>query len=125
MNPEIKAKWVAALRSGDFTQGTGALNYNDHYCCLGVLCELGRQEGVVEKEVEGLFGQYVGKDSERVTSVPPHSVMKWAGLDGSPEVVIPDPEGVYEMGGYVTLIHLNDSIRLSFSDIADIIEEKL
>ncbi len=125
MNSEIKAKWVAALRSGDFTQGTGALNYDGRYCCLGVLCELGRQEGVVEKEVEGLFGQYVSKDSERSTSILPYSIRQWAGLGDSPEVVIPDPEEVYERGSIVTLIELNDTLRLSFADIADIIEEML
>lgn len=39
MTPELKAKWVAALRSDEFQQGYGTLR-NDHrgtYCCLGVL----------------------------------------------------------------------------------------
>ena len=39
-----KAKWIAALTSGEYTQGKGALRtvYQDHskYCCLGVLCNL-------------------------------------------------------------------------------------
>ncbi len=39
MNPEIKAKWVAALRSGQYKQGDNWLHNKetDAYCCLGVL----------------------------------------------------------------------------------------
>lgn len=45
MNPELKEKWIAALRSGEYKQTKGRLmrrwkkqngeGYN--YCCLGVL----------------------------------------------------------------------------------------
>jgi hypothetical protein len=44
MNPEIKAKWVEALRSGEYRQARRRLRLDDSagpsYCCLGVLCEL-------------------------------------------------------------------------------------
>lgn len=41
MTPELKAQWVAALRSEKYKQGIGLLrNRHDEYCCLGVLCEL-------------------------------------------------------------------------------------
>lgn len=44
MNPDIKAKWVAALRSGAFVQANTQLKKvaggKITYCCLGVLCEL-------------------------------------------------------------------------------------
>lgn len=40
MNAELKAKWVAALRSGDYKQTTGVLRLGDAFCCLGVLCEV-------------------------------------------------------------------------------------
>lgn len=41
MDKELKAKWVAALRSGEYVQGHGRLrDVNDHYCCIGVLCKL-------------------------------------------------------------------------------------
>jgi hypothetical protein len=40
MNPEVKARWVAALRSGEYKQGKGALRLNNKFCCLGVLCDL-------------------------------------------------------------------------------------
>lgn len=41
MNQEIKAKWVAALRSGQYKQGKECLrNEENHFCCLGVLCDI-------------------------------------------------------------------------------------
>jgi hypothetical protein len=40
MNNNAKAR-VAALRSGEYKKGTGALRSpGDHFCCLGVACEL-------------------------------------------------------------------------------------
>lgn len=35
---DFKAKWIAALRSGQYHQGTGSLydDFSDSYCCLGV-----------------------------------------------------------------------------------------
>ena len=41
LNPEFKAKWIAALRSGEFEQGTKYLRTNgDRFCCLGVAAHL-------------------------------------------------------------------------------------
>lgn len=41
MNAELKAKWVAALRSGEYRQGQGVLKTSKgEYCCLGVLCDI-------------------------------------------------------------------------------------
>ncbi len=46
MNQELKSKWLEALRSGRYDQGTGSLRVKlpddgiDRYCCLGVLCDI-------------------------------------------------------------------------------------
>ena len=41
MDAELKAKWVAALRSGEYKQGQHVLrNSLDHFCCLGVLADI-------------------------------------------------------------------------------------
>jgi hypothetical protein len=37
MDPEIKAKWVEALRSGKYQQEFGGLGKGTKLCCLGVL----------------------------------------------------------------------------------------
>lgn len=36
MNKEWAEKWAAALRSGEYKQGTGRLRQGDRFCCLGV-----------------------------------------------------------------------------------------
>ena len=33
-------QWIAALRSGGYAQGKGALRRGNKFCCLGVLCDL-------------------------------------------------------------------------------------
>jgi hypothetical protein len=44
MDAELKAKWVKALRSGEYEQTSGALRDKYRggcaYCCLGVLAEV-------------------------------------------------------------------------------------
>lgn len=45
MNPKVKEKWVAALRSTAYKQGRFQLrNDKNEFCCLGVLCNLHAQE---------------------------------------------------------------------------------
>lgn len=115
MNPEIKAKWIAALKSGEYEQGRGGLALQAvcgdvRYCCLGVLCDLAAKEGVVNAEWSGREGWYDGN-----TSYPPSSVALWAGLETS-NARIPS------LG--LSLAELNDS-GASFSSVARIIEEHL
>ena len=43
LDPELKTRWLAALRSGDYQQGPNRLCQGEspeRYCCLGVFCEL-------------------------------------------------------------------------------------
>ncbi len=41
MNKKVKAAWIKALRSGDYTQGRGVLrSMDDEFCCLGVLADV-------------------------------------------------------------------------------------
>jgi len=47
MVPEIKAQWVAALRSGEYVKGRNHLQKDGKFCCLGVLCELAVKAGIV------------------------------------------------------------------------------
>lgn len=116
MNPEVKAKWVAALRSGGYKQARQALrNQEGGYCCLGVLCEIsGRGEWADEGAAKTYLGdesllQYLGDES-----LLPPSVMAWAGLD--------EPDPTTDSGESLT--ELNDGGK-SFSEIADIIEREL
>lgn len=51
MNPQVKTRWVEALRSGEYKQGRWQLRQptagETEYCCLGVLA-------VVTPELHGL-----------------------------------------------------------------------
>lgn len=40
MDAQLKAKWIAALRSGKYQQTTHYLKDDDGFCCLGVLCDI-------------------------------------------------------------------------------------
>jgi hypothetical protein len=53
MNKDLKDRWIAALRGGEFKQVRGTLfsTANGKYCCLGVL-------GCVYNGTEGLLGAF-------------------------------------------------------------------
>ncbi len=53
MNPEVKAEWLKALRSGEYKQCRGSLaKHNQGYCCLGVLAD------VVDKKFPELLKEH-------------------------------------------------------------------
>ena len=55
MTPELKARWIAALRSGEYTQGRNALKTPEgHYCCLGVLCRVLERPDLIGQSYERL-----------------------------------------------------------------------
>ena len=120
MNPEIKAQWVAALRSGEYEQGTEYLHRGDTFCCLGVLCDLAIKAGAPEvkenRRHAGGVSVYSGSESSL-----PSSVVEWAGLSYS------DPFLVFKCGE-VNECHpvsdFNDS-GTTFNEIADLIEAQL
>lgn len=46
MKPELKTKWIRALRSGKYKQGRGRLRtQKSSMCCLGVLCDITDPKG--------------------------------------------------------------------------------
>ena len=133
MNQEIKAAWLAALRSGAYKQGRHTLRYEDKYCCLGVLCDLHAKAGLGTWEGDPHeYGDmfYCGNDGSQDSQILPTAVREWAGLEYS------DPA----VWGEQRLTQLNDgeeeeseeddctvilSVPLVFSQIADLIEECL
>ena len=40
MKTALKQKWVQALRSGKYEQGSGRLREDDCFCCIGVLADI-------------------------------------------------------------------------------------
>jgi hypothetical protein len=131
MNPEIKARWTAALHSGEYGQAHNALRTDEGYCCLGVLCDLAVKDEVIDEAVKAnMFDNDYAYNG--TTSLLPQEVVAWAGLTGSNPRVNADslPEGaVFETGlgtegGIPTLANLNDG-GTPFTVIADIIDAQL
>ncbi len=95
---EFKEKWLKALRSGEYKQGKRTLRKDDLFCCLGVACDI---MGYSKEDTEG--GCYIPTSFERVPKI----------LRASGE--IPNHLG-----------RMNDNKGgMSFSEIADYIEENL
>jgi hypothetical protein len=125
MDPEKKGKWVAALRSGEYEQGTGSLNNGGKFCCLGVLCDLAIEAGV-QMDV-GSYNGLVTYNGQQ--GVLPQVVMDWAGLPGPDPDVNLDPDDTLVMEellveGECALSAINDS-GCDFAFIADRIERDL
>lgn len=123
MNEEIKQKWVAALRSGEYEQGTEFLNRDDTFCCLGVLCD------VIAKENENIFWADgdITDGTENEGEVLPVFIQKIAGLNKK------EPYIKYK-DGFTRLTALNDGFAdgsfrgeemFTFDELADLIEEQL
>ena len=138
MNPEAKAKWVAALRSGEYQQGFAYLQQviesgSSRYCCLGVLCRVAMASGVAVEvvQVHDCFR------FDRNATLLPDVVATWAGLDDDPRTGLdhddPGTSALYvgplipedNPGNYQSFIELNDDFRLTFNQIADFIEVQL
>lgn len=126
MNQEIKAKWIAALRSGQYKQGTGTLRTsNDKFCCLGVLADLHRKEVGGRWEWDDLGGGYcviiTQPTNNSATADLPRSTRDWAGLESTNPMVYAKQELHTPIR---PLAAVNDS-GYTFDRIADIIEQQL
>jgi len=48
MKKEIADRWIEALESGKYSQTTNNLKTSEGFCCLGVLCEITKEETGLE-----------------------------------------------------------------------------
>lgn len=117
MDATIKALWLEKLRSGEYEQGKGRLvdvtEATPKYCCLGVLCEVAREQGIV-----AFTGYRYTSEGYEDSYLLPYKVQVWAGLDeGNPTVI--------NHGDDSNLAELNDGCGFSFKEIADVIEAQL
>lgn len=123
MDSAIKADWVRALRSGEYSQANGALQKNGGFCCLGVLCDLAVKAGVPVRVSTIECGCSdadccPGVAYDSADSYPPIQVQNWAGMS-TMDPVVKDSEGEIR-----TLSALNDEGR-TFEEIAQFIEDQL
>lgn len=154
MKAEVKAEWIKRLRSGEYKQGMGALKHDvsidsdtTTYCCLGVLCEVAVDEGIVKRfdpkpQQMGEASNYGVTKNDATTGVPPREVLDWVEI---PKIRFPSGvdvpndefqftlkedsalreriEGYYPDQRDFTLVELNDSGKFTFEEIATLIEE--
>jgi len=134
MNRERIQKCVDALRSGKYKQGRKALrNINDEFCCLGVFCDISKKDLGIDWNLEPTDKEcYMFSGS---SGVLPNSMLGYLGIDCN-NVLIKTTNSklpMYQMEKVgmsyidreqVSLISLNDRFKLSFEQIADIIEEE-
>lgn len=134
MNPEIKDRWLQKLESGEYEQTTGELRNDEGFCCLGVLCEVAVEDGIICRGDSGYLS--TGPDGMYVeNSTLPREVVKWAGLESiNPTVPFELQEDDCPCGEphdddvettKMELSELNDSERLTFREIASYIKDNL
>lgn len=123
MNPEIKQKWIEALRSGKYRQGEEWLyaknpRGDERYCCLGILC--------VVNDIPFTSPDFDNYTVEDNWQFAPATYDGRHTLDKYFELPEQDHMAEYGLGEneYTYLAHLND-IGQSFNDIADWIEGNL
>ncbi len=107
MKKKVARQWVAAIRSGQYRQGTGRLRTGNKFCCLGVLCNLHAKAHPDIAATQTDKREYLGRDK-----ILPLEVTVWAGMCSN-----------YGTLGNVSLANLNDD-GYSFDDIADLIEKR-
>lgn len=109
MNKKLKAKWLVALRSGDYQQGKCTLKDREgRYCCYGVLAHI--------------LPQAI-KEEFRIEELPTEISIDISGFYGKCYNTLPrkllDRIGLMAMG---EPMHMNDDGK-PFSAIADYIEQ--
>lgn len=130
MDAELKAKWVTALRSGEYRQGRYNLRTaSDTYCCLGVLCDVINPDGW--DSLDGGAGHLWSEsdNSDANGSVLPADVA--SRLFGNTDPYRPwitNNNGALDFedrdGDVECLSALNDTGEFTFDQIADIIENR-
>lgn len=117
MDAQLHREWIEALRSDHYIQGRGALRSHalgewvDSWCCLGVLLNLMVKPWAWETSTTNPY-----RDPRLLYSVAglsaaiPHSLAQQIGLSE-------DEQHAF--------VHMNDCQRLSFRQIADIIEAQV
>lgn len=112
MKPEIKQKWITALRDGSYKKITGFIRKNDCFCAQGVLCDIYSKEKGIEWKLDiGHSGRFSIHDSWRAA---PSFVWEWAGVEFIYDNQLKKDQVVW----------MNDQQNNSFSEIADWIERE-
>ena len=130
MNTEVKQKWIDALRSGKYDQGSEKLRSVTGYCWLGVLCDLYSKEQGAEWEFRGNAETNLQPQDywyfEGESEFLPESVKEWAGLpvtNPSVRVDVTDNDDEDDWFYNDEIANLNDS-GYTFNELSKLIEQQ-
>lgn len=139
MKGEVLDEVVRRLRSGEYQQGAAALRRlptqdqgeGDRYCCLGIVCEMAVEAGVLSivstPTQPGASYGYAVKPTTVYTAYLPPAVIEWAGIVSDMEKYPDMGDHYYEERGQwgeghdLSLASMNDS-AMPFPEIADWME---
>lgn len=124
-NRENIRKWVDGLRSKRFKQGYGVLTNiiisngsisTMENCCLGVACEIARENGVSLEIADKVRYYTIGntRSYDGEFNYLPARVREWLGID-DPDPWIPAAKS--------TLSEINDQRTANFDEIAALLEQ--
>jgi hypothetical protein len=135
LNVPVIEEWIRRLESGEYCQAEGKLrDSDDSMCCLGVLEEMGVEQGLAITRYDETRQHWEYQD---VSDMNPYhwshdfltpAVMEWTGLENrNPSVKdlhmktneYYTPEELEEADEPIELSELNDSYNRDFSQIAE------
>jgi hypothetical protein len=109
---ELRKEWLEALRSGKYKQAQDALHIPDEgYCCLGVLCEVLSNKGIMRRL--GYAYTFDTQDEDGVITMETELQQPIRDLVGLDKRVTG------------RLIEMNDLAQNSFNEIADYLEKEV
>jgi hypothetical protein len=114
LNKKQFKQWMEALRSGKFEQTNAVLQDNVGYCCLGVACKILIDPKKLYKEDGKIYG---GLPNQH------YNAPKWLQeIDEDFKERTKDINDYYGNSGSKFITNLNDDLKLSFEEIADVLE---
>lgn len=125
MKPDIKQRWLSALRSGKYVHGATYLKILREdgqicHCVMGVLCEIHAEETAQEWKTH-IVGDVPVFSYLSSAGTIPFDVQRWSGISDS----VPFFEEETDTGIRSTsLSYLNDS-SMSYDTAVDAIEKEL
>jgi len=111
---------IAALRSGEYTQGRGRRRSEDTgcFCFAGVVCDVAAKAGLGEwRRADGW--RFVPNEpiSQTYGSCMPLTVATWAGFKHD--------QLDHPVYGPTHIYRLNDTYKVTFEEFADLLEKQL
>ena len=133
VNKERIRLLLDALRSGKYLQGTGQLRFDDNFCCLGVACDIYKENNPdrASWENHGYFRTRYDGDDDGSSMELPSEVSSWYGFHTSdprfyveklPQELQAEIAKVDPPPYPLTATMLNDQVKLTFPEIADCFE---